>query len=105
MPHFKNIYSKITFFQQPYPFAPPVLLLHDDHTALILCIEKNKIHYKMLIHQAGVRIKNKWTPPLLSDARHRFRTLIKHYIPDKILLARVKNGCLIWRGGKENGKA
>lgn len=103
------------YFKKPFPnshilfsllFFSPVLLLHDDHTALILCFEKNKIHYKMLIHQAGVWIKNKWIPPLLTGVRHRFHeTWIKHYIPEKILLSWVENDCLIWRGGQENGKA
>lgn len=60
----------------------------------------------MLIHQAGVWIKNKWIPPLLTGVRHRFHeTWIKHYIPEKILLSWVENDCSIWRGGQENGKA
>lgn len=59
----------------------------------------------MLIHQSGVWIKNKWIPPLSSGVRHRFCTLIKHYIPNKIPLTWVKNDCLIWRRGQENGKA
>lgn len=46
----------------------------------------------------GLRTK---IPPLLSGVRHRFCTLIKHYIPDEILLA----ACLIWRGEQENRKA